>query len=165
MKKIAIIILIVILGILGTGIAQAQKCLHYHENNCDIPDYTYYYNGQSKSALFKRGQTSELKVVVFEGEEYYISVCGDKKLGQIRFRILEDNELHRVLYDNSQHGFTDNMTFTNTASRKIVIEVSIPPVEVRPNSKEKVDANATYCAGVLIAFKKTFNPQDDPIGF
>jgi hypothetical protein len=141
--------------------AYGQRCVNYHEKFCEIPDFTYYYNGQSKSGLFAKGQTSELKIVVFEGEDYFVSVCGEKKLGELRFRVLEDNNLKRVLFDNSQHGFVKTMTFTNTVTRKVVIEVTIPE-----GTDDKIDTpGEKHCAGVLIAFRKTSGPDKDKEGF
>ena len=68
-----------------------QYCNHFHEKYC-MPSENEMFtpNGQSKSALFAKGQTSDLNIIVYKGQDYRISLCMDENLGsQIKFKIFE----------------------------------------------------------------------------
>jgi hypothetical protein len=146
MKKI-ILILYTLLLYAPFG-AYSQDCTDYHQYHCIYADYTYFYSRQSKSALFKPGQSSEIKIVAYNGEDYYIAVCAHRKFGKIRFRLIEDNENRKVFYDNANDKYTDYVMFSNDVTRNMIVEVSVP-------EGDPVDANDRRCVGVVIEFRKT----------
>jgi len=129
-------------------LANAQDCTDYHQYHCLYADYTFFYSKQSKSTLFKPGQTSELKIVTYSGEDYYIAVCAHRKFGNVHFRILEDNADRKVIYDNADDNYSESIVFTNDITRNLILEVSVPEVE-GSNSTER------RCVGVVIEFRKT----------
>jgi hypothetical protein len=73
----------------------AQYCNHFHEKYCyPSENEMFKLNGQSKSALFSKGQTSELNILVYAKQDYRISVCLDENLGdQIKFKIYETKKV------------------------------------------------------------------------
>lgn len=76
-------------------VTKAQYCNYFHTSFC-IPseDEMYKPNGQSKSALFSKGQTSELSVIVYKGQDYRFSICMDENLGgQITFKVYETKKV------------------------------------------------------------------------
>jgi hypothetical protein len=111
-------------------------------------DYTFFYSKQSKSALFKPGQTSEIKIVAYGGEDYYVAICAHRKFGNVRFRILEDNAAKQVIYDNAADNYSESIIFSNTATRNLIIEVSVPEAEGSTSGERR-------CVGVVIEFRKT----------
>jgi hypothetical protein len=128
--------------------AFAQDCTDYHQYHCLYSDYTFFYSKQSKSALFKQGQTSEIKIVAYSGEDYYIAVCAHRKFGDIHFRILEDNAGQQVIYDNASDNYSETVTFANDITRNLIIEVSVPEGDGSSSSDRR-------CVGVVIQFRKT----------
>jgi len=136
-----------------------QDCFYYHEYFCKFPNSTYFYSGQSRSALFAFGMTSEFKIVTFGGEDYHISICYERKFKNVRMRLIEDNADRTVLYDNKDFDYQTTMTFTNNVARKLIIEVSVPE---DASGKEGQDL---HCLGVLIHFRKTFQEPQNKIGF
>lgn len=165
MKKILYLIIFVLSLVPFKSEAQilyAGNCTYYHQENCPIPDFSFYYNGQSKSAKFKLGQTSELRIVVYEGEDYFISVCAPKKWKPIRLRILEDNEERTLLFDNKKQNYVDSVKFSNQVTKRLILEISTPAFN---ESDDKADPNETKCVGVLIASRRSeeteFQPADD----
>lgn len=78
--------------ILFPAISFSQYCNHFHEEYCAPSENKMFkLNGQSKSALFSKGQTSDLNIVVYKGQDYRISLCMDENLGsQIKFKIYEN---------------------------------------------------------------------------
>ena len=144
-----------ILMLLGTGDLFSQNCLQYHVENCRWADRTYLYSRQSRSAGFKPGMSSEFKIVVYAGEEYYISISGHRKLGDIQMRLKEDDDLKTILYDNADFNFETYFYFKNSTSRNLIIEISTPPPD-DPDENEMV-----YCLGVLIEFRKNIENRDE----
>lgn len=126
----------------------AQDCTDYHQYHCLYGDYTFFYSRQSKSALFRKGQSSELKIVAYGGEDYYVAVCAHRKFGDIQFRILEDNEKRSLIYDNAKDEYSESIVFSNTITRNLIIEVIVPEGDGRNSSDRR-------CVGVVIEFRKT----------
>ena len=139
---------ILLISLLLPVLASSQDCTDYHQYHCLYGDYTFFYSRQSKSALFRQGQTSELKIIAYSGEDYYVSVCAHRKFGDIRFRILEDNPGRKVIYDNAADDYAEFITFANDVTRNLIIEVSVPEGDER-SSKDR------RCVGVVIQFRKT----------
>ncbi len=145
MKKI-ILILGFILGITFTIFS--QDCSGYHQYHCNYADYTYFYSRQSNSALFTKGETSEMKFITYAGEEYYINVCAHRKFGDIHYKIYEDNPSRTLIYDNAGDNYSPTVVFENEVTRSMIIEITVP--EEKGNFERR-------CVGVLIQFKKEKN--------
>ena len=139
--------------------AVAQDCYFYHEYQCKFPNTTYYLSGQSRSALFTYGMTSEFKLVTFSNEDYHISICYQFKMKNIRFRLIEDNEEKTVLFDNADANYKTDVSFTNTEARRIIVEIAVPDVA---NAKDKAEKQ---CVGVLIHSRKTLREPKSTLGF
>jgi hypothetical protein len=73
----------------------SQYCNHFHTKFCmPSENEMFKLNGQSKSALFSKGQTSELNIIVYNKQDYRISLCLDENLGsQIKFKIYETKKV------------------------------------------------------------------------
>jgi hypothetical protein len=151
MKKIILILFIALLAV--PVLTLGQDCTDYHQYHCLYADYTFFYSRQSKSALFRPGQTSELKIVAYSGEDYYVSICAHRKFGNLHLRILEDNENKKVIYDNAQDNYSETVTFSNEVTRNLILEVSVPFGE----NKESKEAR---CVGIVIQFRKTGSDDD-----
>jgi hypothetical protein len=87
LNKILVALVIVAAPLASFG----QYCNNFHEKYClSSENDAFRPNGQSKSALFALGQTSELNIIVYKGQDYRISLCMDENLGsQIKFKIYE----------------------------------------------------------------------------
>ncbi len=128
--------------------AFAQDCTGYHQFHCQYADYTFFYSRQSKSALFKQGQSSELRIVTYGGEDYYIAICAHRKFGNINFKIKEDSKDSTLIYDNADYEFAESIIFTNEVTRNLIIEVNVPEGTGK-------DYNERRCVGVVVEFRKT----------
>ncbi len=146
--KTKILLGLAILPFLSSFTLFAQDCTDYHQYHCLYSDYTFFYSKQPKSALFKQGQTSEIKIIAYSGEDYYVAVCAHRKFGDIHFRILEDNAGRKVIYDNATDNYSESITFSNDVTRNMIIEVSVPEVDSGSSSDRR-------CVGVVIQFRKT----------
>jgi hypothetical protein len=86
-NKIFVIAFMVMIPAMSFG----QYCNYFHEEYCaKSKNKNFKLNGQSKSALFSKGQTSDLSILVYKKMDYRISLCMDENLGsQIGFKIYE----------------------------------------------------------------------------
>ena len=146
MKVIVRLFISFILIIIPVSLCIGQICYKFHEN-CIFADWEFYYSRQSASALFEPNQTSSLQFFAHGKEKYYISVCGDKKFKDIKFRILDEGNSKTVIYDNSLDYYNSSVTFINEESRNLIVEVTAPDVKGK-----KEDETGNYCIGVLIQF-------------
>lgn len=140
-SKIALSFLLVALA----NASNAQDCADFHSRFCPIPDMSYYYDQQSSSFPLKDNDTIEVRVIVFEKTDYYVSLCTQKRSRKIHLRILEDTPERKLIYDNEKENYIDYVTFSNDMTRKLIFEVAI-----QLDKKNKLDLKA-YCAGLLVA--------------
>ncbi len=133
------------LVVLSITSARGQSCLDFHTRTCPIPDFSYYYDQQSASFSMKVADTTELRAIVFEKSDYYVSVCAHKKIKRINLNIYEDTPQRKLLYSNSTNAYSDSVKFSNDLTQQVIFEVSIP---VQGNDK---DDKRERCVGVLIA--------------
>src|ERR1035437_6469179 len=161
MKKLISTSLVLILG-LPTIIALAQRsqvpkvaagspCTDFHKKAClRSPDEGFSYNGQSRSGLFAKGQSSTIKAVFYKGMDYHISVCCEEKT-PINFSI-KDEKTGEVLYDNASDNNTNEIQLTNENTRHVNIVVTIPGGD---SKVDKVKGTDGMCAGLLIEHKRS----------
>ena len=128
-------------------IGKSQDCTDYHQFQCTYADYTFFYSQQSKSMLFMRGQTHDVSIIAYAGEDYYITVCAHHKFGDLQFKIFEDNSNHTLIYDNSLDNYSNSIVLSNQRTRNLIIEVTVPIG--KGNERDR------RCVGVLVEFKKT----------
>ncbi|NJK86687.1 MAG: hypothetical protein HC906_12680 [Bacteroidales bacterium] len=138
------------LMLLLSNLVYSQDCTDYHQYQCTYADYSFFYSRQSKSFLTSKGQTTEIRIIAYEGEDYYVAVCGNKKFGKLQLRIIEDDADKTVLYDNATNDYLESITFTNEATRNLILEVTVPSDQ--GTSKESKDLK---CVGVVVQFRKT----------
>lgn len=95
MKKYINKILLVSIIVSLPAISFGQYCNYFHTKYCQPSENDMFkLNGQSKSALFAKGQTSELNIIVYKGQDYRISLCMDENLGsQMTFKVYETKKV------------------------------------------------------------------------
>lgn len=145
MKKIKLFFTIIFS--ISSFIIYGQNCSNYHVDNCRRADESFAISRQSRSALFTQGMSSEFTITVYGGEEYYISVQGEKNLGNMKIRVKEDNKRNTVLYDNSAYDYEAFFYFKNENTKSLIIEIT--------SEAEKKFSSSTnrYCVGVLIEYR------------
>lgn len=151
-------LIITILLTLNSITSYSQNCSEYHIDKCRWTDDSFLYSRQSRSALYTKDMTSEFSITVYGGEEYYVSVTGDRQLGDIRIRVKEDNKNKTLLYDNAEYEYEDFFFFKNEVTRNLILQISSEAEKKFSNSSDR------YCLGVLIEFR-TYKEQKTSTGF
>lgn len=105
-----------------------RRCWGYHKDSCRVSKNIYYrvVTDACRSALFVKGQTSRIRVPIYNGRDYRVSFCHDEVFGEGIVMKLIDTETENVLYDNSEDGFASDFEFTVTQTREIFVEISVP---------------------------------------
>jgi len=133
---------VVVLSIAFINVLFAQDCTDFHTKSCPIPDFSYYYDQQSGSFTLRDGQLGELRVIVFEKTDYFVSICTQKRHKNIQLKIFEDDSEKKLIYDNSMDGFVDSIKFSNDITKKLILEVMV--------TNDKTDIKER-CVGILVA--------------
>lgn len=155
MKKFFTTSILLIVALAGSVTVSAQDCIEYHKKKCKRTQETSNYgiSPDSRSALLLKGQTSEFRIVIYQGKDYRITVCNDEILGSnIQFKII-DYDTNEVLYDNKDYNYVKEFEFTVLMSRTVKIIVSVPDDSnsaVVNNSGFRAKPTSMGCVGVLI---------------
>jgi len=133
------------------NITTAQSCKSM-KHKCEGYGSPYKYSGQSKGGTFELGQTSQFKIVTFAGFKYSVSLCAEEQLDGIFFRIKEDTENGKILYDGEKDSSGYNWKqFYIEKSQSLIIEVVAPD---KDPSKEIDDEDTFGCVAVTIEYYK-----------
>jgi hypothetical protein len=138
--------------------SQAGVCGQFHRKYCGVEskhggDGNWTYNAQSRSGLFNQGMTSKIRCVIYKGMDYRMNVCvetsalGDK----VNYKIF-DAKTNELLYDNSTAKSEPTFEFQSTATRQLIIEVTVPKGSTEKDAHKPSEA---ACVGLLIEHKTT----------
>jgi hypothetical protein len=137
--------------------SQASVCGQFHRKYCTVETKHggsggWLYNAQSKSGLFNQGSTSKIRCVIYKGMDYRINVCCETSIGdKLTYKIF-DARTSELLYDNSTAQNEPLFEFQSTASRQLIIEVTVPNGATDKDKHKPMDA---ACVGLLIEHKVT----------
>ncbi len=152
-SRISKIIFGLIVFLFHTYYVIAQSGCNDMKEKCDGYGEPYKYSGQSKSGTFELGQTSAFKMSTFSGFEYSVSLCADKQLKGIFFRLREDTKDGAILYDGQSEGDEMNWKqFYIEDSKTLYVEVVVPEAE---EAVEELEYSETIgCVAVIIEYFK-----------
>jgi hypothetical protein len=158
--------LLVIMFILSFNLLNAQSkqfdtrkmCFDFHSYYCKFEEklINFDYNAQSRSTLFRRGETSEMYFIAYKGYDYRLSFCAQEDLleGQKIAFFIRNGKTKELIYENSSENFPQEFEFSCTSSTRILVEVSLPP---ETGNKLKAGNKFEYkgCLGVLIESRRS----------
>lgn len=112
-------------------------------------------SNDSRSAMMRKGQTSEFRITIYQGKDYRISVCTDElSLGNTVHIRLVDYDTNEALYDNKDKNYVKDYEFTviQTRTIKIVIDVPEDPTQKGSGASTGLISKSINqgCVGVLI---------------
>ncbi|HLN56502.1 MAG TPA: hypothetical protein VK207_10940 [Bacteroidales bacterium] len=137
-SALALFLLVAIQG------ADAQ-CKAFAKKVC-LPELgTYTHDGNYHAAILVEGEEAELYKTFYSDMEYRLAICGEDKLPQVEFRVLDANK--NVLYSNKDKNYAKTWDFKLQASQqlKIVVKVS--------SFNKPGDAPASGCVAIMFGFK------------
>ena len=119
-----------------------RKCFGYQRDSCSRSNNVYYkMTDESRSALFVKGQTSRVRISIYNGRDYRVSFCHDRVLGEgIIMRIID----------------AEKFEFTVTQTRDVFVEIEIPGSSALAEAENNSDLifvrkdTDMGCVGILV---------------
>jgi hypothetical protein len=128
-------------------IAAGGQCKSFVKKQCLPMVAPYTHNGQLNTAMMAAGQTAELQMTFYSGQEYRILICGQEALGKLWFRLVDANK-NEVFNSKNQKNSPNVWDFKMKSTQQISIEIHAPESD-SPN--ELVPSG---CVSLLVGFKR-----------
>jgi hypothetical protein len=121
------------------------QCKAFAKKVC-IPELgAYTHDGNYHAAILVEGEEAELYKTFYSDMEYRVSVCGEDKLPDVEFRVLDANK--NVLYSNKDANFAKTWDFKLQSSQQLKLVVKV-------NSFNKSgETPASGCVAIMFGFK------------
>jgi len=143
--RILRIIPILVLFLLGTAINADAQCKAFAKKVC-LPELGIYtHDGNYHAAILVEGEEAELYKTFYSDMEYRVAICGEDKLPNIEFKVLDSNK--NVLYSNKDANFAKTWDFKLQSSQqlKLIVKVS--------SFNKPGDTPASGCVAIMFGFK------------
>jgi hypothetical protein len=128
---------------LNTAFAQ---CKNFTMKKCMPGLAPFLHNGQLNSTTLSPGESAEMQMTFYSGQEYRLLVCGQEILGNVAFKVSDMDK--KSLFDSREHDNASTWDFKMTSTQQIIIEVIVP------NSKSSNDLTQSACVSMLVGYKK-----------
>lgn len=144
MKTIQIVLIILLTLIFATS-TQAQNCKKFAKKECLPELMPYLHDGQFNVTTLAPGESAQMYMTFYSGQEYRILVCAEEVLGEkVILKIKDANR--NVIFDNTTNDYLNWWTFSVKSSQQLIIEVTIPSLEVEGESE------IVGCVSILLGF-------------
>jgi hypothetical protein len=117
-----------------------QRCTGF-DKRCASAPAQFEASSLSRSVSMRKGRKVVITQIFYGNSEYFISVCGKNRLGNIHFRLISVDNNNTVLYDNASDSFKDSQLFVINNTMNVRIELSAP---------HYFDDSNSECAGIKI---------------
>lgn len=124
----------------------SAQCKNFTMKKCMPGLAPYLHNGQLNSTTLSPGESAEMQMTFYSGQEYRLLICGQEILGTIAFKVTDMDK--KPLFDSREHDNATSWDFKMTSTQQIVIEVIVP------NSKNSNDITQSACVSMLVGYKK-----------
>ena len=124
--------------------AEAQ-CKAFAKKVClpELGNYTH--DGNYHAAVLVEGEEAELYKTFYSDMDYRVAVCGEDKLPNIEFRVLDSNR--NVLYSNKDASYARTWDFKLQSSQQLKMVIKV-------NSANKTgETPASGCVAIMFGFK------------
>ena len=106
---------------------------------------SYTHDGNYHAAILVEGEEAELYKTFYSDMDYRVAICGEDKLPNIEFRILDANK--NVLYSNKDANYARVWDFKLQSSQQLKLVIKV-------NSLNKAgDTPASGCVSIMFGFK------------
>jgi hypothetical protein len=131
--------------IVATTFSVDGQCKAFAKKVC-IPELgAYTHDGNYHAAILVEGEEAELYKTFYSDMEYRVSVCGEDKLPDIEFKVLDANK--NVLYSNKDANYAKTWDFKLQSSQQLKMIVKV-------NSFNKSgETPASGCVAIMFGFK------------
>jgi len=143
--RISRIIPILTLLLVLTTLNVDGQCKGFAKKVC-IPELgAYTHDGNYHAAILVEGEEAELYKTFYSDMEYRVSVCGEDKLPEVEFKVLDANK--NVLYSNKDNKYARTWDFKLQSSQQLKMVVKVNSVS--PSG----EMPASGCVAIMFGFK------------
>jgi hypothetical protein len=143
--RILRIIPILTLLLVGINANANAQCKAFARKVC-LPELGIYtHDGNYHAAVLVEGEEAELYKTFYSDMEYRVAICGEEKLPNVEFMVLDANK--NVLYSNKNANYAKTWDFKLQASQqlKLVIKVN--------TASQSGETPASGCVAIMFGFK------------
>ena len=138
--------LVLLAGAVFAGYSVYAQCKNFTMKKCMPSLAPFIHNGQLNSTTLSPGESAEMQMTFYSGQEYRLLICGQEILGSIAFKVTDLDK--KTLFDSKDHNNASSWDFKMNSTQNIVIEVDVPP------SKSANDLAQSACVSMLVGYKK-----------
>jgi hypothetical protein len=143
--RISRIIPILALLIFATTINTDAQCKAFAKKIC-IPELgAYTHDGNYHAAVLVEGEEAELYKTFYSDMEYRVAICGEDKLPEVEFKVLDANK--NVLYSNKDANYAKTWDFKLQSSQQLKLVIKVNTFN-KPG-----DTPASGCVAIMFGFK------------
>jgi hypothetical protein len=144
--RILKILPILALFIIGTSLNVDAQCKAFAKKVC-LPELgTFTHDGNYHAAVLVEGEEAELYKTFYSDMEYRVAICGEDKLPNVEFKVLDANK--NVLYSNSKDGkYAKTWDFKLQSSQQLKLVVKVT------SFNQPGDTPASGCVAIMFGFK------------
>jgi len=139
-RIIPILALLLIVSVNGNA-----QCKAFAKKVC-LPELgSYTHDGNYHAAVLVEGEEAELYKTFYSDMDYRVAICGEDKLPNIEFKIMDASK--NVLYSNKEANYAKTWDFKLQSSQqlKLVVKVS--------SFNQSGDTPANGCVSIMFGFK------------
>ncbi len=122
------------------------QCNSFVKKKCMPNVLPFTQNGQMNTSTLTAGQSAEMNLTFYAGQDYRILVCFQEQLGDVTFKVMDASR--KVIFESKDNNFADFWDFKVKNTQQFIVEVTAPP------SETKTSIVPSGCVSVLVGFKK-----------
>ena len=139
------IIPILALFIIATTVNVDAQCKAFAKKVC-LPELgAYTHDGNYHAAVLVEGEEAELYKTFYSDMEYRVAICGEDKLPNVEFKVLDANK--NVLYSNKDANYAKTWDFKLQSSQQLKLVVKVT------SFNQPGDTPASGCVAIMFGFK------------
>jgi len=143
--RIIRIIPILALLILGINANTNAQCKAFAKKIC-LPELgTYTHDGNYHAAVLVEGEEAELYKTFYSDMDYRVAICGEDKLPQVEFTVMDANK--NVLYSNKGANYAKTWDFKLQSSQQLKLVIKVTSL----NQSDTTPASG--CVAIMFGFK------------
>lgn len=150
-RTIPFICLFYVLQILYRGLNCEDFHLDLKHDCAEAKTEDFVYSRKSRSVIIEKDSTVRYHVVFYGRKEYRLGLCTTRKFYPLHFRLLDESDKNRVLYDNKNDDYNKTISFAMVDTKSLIIEVTPLGEKVREDVHD-IDSQRS-CLGIAIYYR------------
>lgn len=121
------------------------QCKAFAKKVC-LPELgTYTHDGNYHAAILVEGEEAELYKTFYSDMDYRVAICGEDKIPQVEFKVLDANK--NVLYSNTDKDYARTWDFKLESSQQLKLVVKVSAY----NKSGEIPSSG--CVAIMFGFK------------